>query len=70
MASHLPPVGRRAFIVSTVASLSLLSGGDTYQVRYYWFCRNPASGILGPELDGRKDVQRKEVKIASEDDPD
>ena len=26
--------------------------------------------ILGPELDGRKDVQRKEVKIASEDDPD
>ena len=28
------------------------------------------SGILGPEQDGRKDVQRrKEVKFASEEDP-
>ena len=31
-------------------------------------CRNPPSGILGPEQDGRKDVQRKEVKISSEED--
>ena len=33
-------------------------------------CRNPASGFLSPDQDGWKDVQRKAVKIISEEDPD
>ena len=33
-------------------------------------CQNPASGILSLEQDGRKDIQGKEVKITSKEDPD